>query len=186
MPKCRICKCEYARVRPLQPVCASFDCKVEYGVIQAEKSRQKREKAERQEVRKRKQALKTRRDYLNEAQVLVNRYVRLRDASYGCISCDKDASWNGQWHASHYKSTGANSALRFNLWNIHKACSICNNHKSGNLAEYRPRLVKKIGIEKVEILDSHERSRIYSIDELKKYISVFKKMCKRMEERNAD
>jgi len=112
---------------------------------------------------------------MREAQAIINRYVRLRDKDLGCISCDKPAAWQGQWHASHFRSVGASSATRFNLWNIHKSCSICNNWKSGNLSEYEPRLRAKIGDEKVDWLRTQNQRAEYSIEYLKRLIKIFKR-----------
>jgi hypothetical protein len=114
------------------------------------------------------------------AQQVVNQYVRLRDGKEGCISCNRGAEWGGQWHASHFRSVGAASAIRFNLWNIHKSCSICNNWKSGNLSEYEPRLRAKIGDQKVDYLRTQNQTVTYSIEYLQRVIKVAKKGIKRL------
>ena len=44
--KCRVCKSDFQPVRCLQQTC-SFDCEVKLGMIHAERSKAKREKAER-------------------------------------------------------------------------------------------------------------------------------------------
>ena len=87
-----------------------------------------------------------------KAQKAFNEFIRLRDAKDGCISCDKPADWNGQWHAGHYKTVGARPDLRFSELNCHKQCSKCNNYLSGNLADYKEKLISKIGRESVEAL----------------------------------
>ena len=38
---------------------------------------------------------------------------------------------------------GAMPSLRFNTHNVHKQCSACNNHLSGNMIEYRINLIAK-------------------------------------------
>jgi hypothetical protein len=84
-------------------------------------------------------------------QKLVNKYVRLRDAKDGCISCK-----NGKCEqAGHFWAQGANGALRYNLDNLNGQCDSCNRWKSGNLNEYRLALVKKIGKKRLEWLDDH-------------------------------
>ena len=92
---------------------------------------------------------------------------------------------NGQWHGSHFRSVGAASAVRFNLWNIHKACSICNHHLSGNIAGYKPRLIQKIGLEKVEWLESQNQVVRHDIEYLKRYKRVMGKRLRMLEKRNA-
>ena len=114
-------------------------------------------------------------------QAIVNKIVRLRDRHLPCCSCDRPASWDGQWHASHLRSVGAASAVRFNLWNIHKGCSVCNNHLSGNLAEYLPRIRARIGDDKVDWLYRQNQIASYDIDYLKRFKAVMGKKLKRMD-----
>jgi len=142
-------------------------------------------KKDAQETRARRMALKSRAEHAREAQAAINRYCRLRDAACGCVSCDKPASWDGQWHGSHFRSVGAASAVRFNLWNIHKACSICNNWKSGNLSEYEPRLRARIGDEKVDWLRTQNQHVHYSVEYLQRLKRIFTKKANRLEKRNA-
>lgn len=168
---CQVCERPFARANALQSVC---------GVRCAVKVPRLKRKAERADTRARKEAAKTRRQWMNEAQTAVNRYVRMRDSTLGCVSCDRPASWGGQWHASHFRSVGAASAVRFHLWNIHKSCSICNNWKSGNLSEYEPRLRALIGDAKVDWLRSQNKLAEYPIDYLKRLKRVFKKKADRI------
>jgi hypothetical protein len=135
-------------------------------------------------TREKLEKLKTRTQWASEAQKEVNRYVRLRDVHLGCVSCDKPANWDGQWHASHFRSVGAASAVRFNLWNIHKSCSVCNNWKSGNLSDFEPRLREKIGNQKVDWLRTQNKRAHYSIEYLKRLKYVMKKKANRQEARN--
>lgn len=141
-------------------------------------------KVERAETRRRKEAVKPRSKWLAECQAIVNKIVRLRDARLGCCSCDRPASWRGQWHASHLRSVGAASAIRFHLWNIHKSCSICNNHLSGNLAEYLPRVRSRIGNEKVDWLYSQNQVVKHDIAYLTRFKAVMGKRLRRMEKRH--
>lgn len=138
---------------------------------------------ERQEIQVRKQKLKSRADYAKEAQAAINRYVRLRDAHLGCVSCDKPASWPGQWHCSHFRSVGAAPHLRFNLWNMNKSCSACNNFLSGNIMAYRPALIEKIGQEKVDWLECNNSLARHDIPYLKRLKAVFIKKSRRLEAR---
>jgi hypothetical protein len=159
-------------------------CAIEYSRKQSAKKEAKDAKIKRQEYREAKVKAKSRGQWLKEAQVVINRYVRLRDSKLGCVSCDKPATWNGQWHASHFRSVGAASSVRFNLWNIHKSCSVCNNWKSGNLSEYEPRLRAKIGDEKVNWLRTQNKLSNYQTDYLKRLIDIFKRKIKYIEKRS--
>lgn len=134
---------------------------------------------------KRKKELKPKSKWLGELQTLVNTYVRLRDDKSGCISCDKPFDWNGQWHASHYYSRGHSSSLRFNLWNIHKSCSICNNHLSGNIGEYTPRLINKIGKERFNyLLNNKAKVSDYDVRYIERAIKIARKAIKRIRKRS--
>ena len=181
---CRQCKTKFTPRTSLQVVCPDFACAITQGRKTAAKARERAAKAERKIQRERKKAIKPRSKWLSELQAVVNKYVRLRDAGLGCVSCDKPPNWHGQWHASHYYSRGHSSALRFNLWNIHKSCSVCNSHLSGNIGEYTPRLVKKIGQERYDWLLSHKSDIAeYDIDWLERAIKVTKRAIKRLESR---
>lgn len=137
------------------------------------------EKAARAKHRADKERIKPKSKWLSELQALVNQYVRLRDANDGCISCDKSRDWSGQWHASHYYSRGHSSALRFNLWNLHKSCSVCNNHLSGNIGEYTPKLIDKIGQERFDYLVAHKADvASYDIEWIKRAIRITRKAIK--------
>ncbi len=178
-PKVRMKKCALAGcdVRFVKLSMKHRACCTEHAlqVVQNE-----RERVVRKADKARKQAMEPIAKLANRAQAVVNRYVRLRDIELPCISCDRPANWDGQWHASHYKSRGANSALRFNLWNLHKSCSICNNHLSGNIGEYRPRLIERIGADRVELLDCHERLRKYDAEYLHRLMEIFTKKIQRL------
>ncbi|NVZ22171.1 recombination protein NinG [Pseudomonas costantinii] len=183
--RCPECRVMFTKTRDSQVVCGEIECAIAHG--KSEKGRAIAGKAlaevGRREIEVRKEKLKTRADHAKEAQAVINRYVRLRDAHLGCISCDKPASWGGQWHCSHFRSVGAAAHLRFNLWNMNKSCSQCNAHLSGNIMVYRPRLVEKIGAEKVAWLECNQDLVRHEIPYLKRLKSVFTKKAKRLEAR---
>ena len=181
-PKVRTRKCAIKECRlPFEPrsmshVCCSPVCAMGHIELQ----RVKKERKERQEGLKR---LRTRSDYAELAQKAVNRYVNLRDREKPCVSCGKPAAAGGVRNASHFKSVGSNSALRFHLWNIHTSCYRCNVELSGNLGEYYPRLIERIGAAKVEFLQYAKRERRYEVDELQRIQRIFTKKAKRLERR---
>lgn len=176
------CRDTFVPQRLGQAVCSP---KCALAIVEVQKAKEKKSLAlaDRREFKVRKEALKSRGDHAKEAQAVINRYVRLRDAHLGCISCDKPASWGGQWHCSHFRSVGAAAHLRFNLWNMNKSCSQCNAHLSGNIMVYRPRLVEKIGAEKVEWLECNQDLVRHEIPYLKRLKAVFTKKAKRLEAR---
>ena len=122
-------------------------------------------------------------DWLKKVEKLVNKYVRLRDKGKPCISCDWPDDGSNVRHASHFRSVGACSSLRFNTWNIHGGCAQCNKIKSGNISEYRPRLIEKIGINRVDWIECQPKQYRHELDHLKKMYKTFKKLIKREEKR---
>ena len=145
-------------------------CAVEF--CKTQQSANHRAKIEKIELREAKKRVKSRAQWRREAQSTFNAYIRERDKADPCISCGRYHS--GQWHAGHYRTTGAHPELRFNEDNCHKQCAPCNNHLSGNLIRYRERLIEKIGIERVEDLENYNRPNKYTIDELSAIKATYK------------
>lgn len=176
--KCKVCRAPFSPRLPLQTVC-SMECAKSLAISARGKLEKQKGIRDRKADKIKRESLKSRADWAREAQSAVNSYVRIRDAALGCVSCDRPASWDGQWHASHFRSVGAASQLRFNLLNIHKSCSICNNWKSGNIIDYEPRLIEKIGVEKVKWLREQNQSKPFSIEYLKRMKTIFAKKARR-------
>jgi len=181
---CRNCKVPFIKCRPLQRVCG-WECGLEVAKKIAEKQARALARADRVKTKKSIEDMEPLSYWEKRAEKEVNRYVRLRDAHLGCISCDKGPNWDGQWHASHFRSVGAASALRFHLWNIKKSCSECNRHKSGNLSEYEPRLrAMPGGNAKVDWLRTQNQIVRYRRDYLERLTAVFRKKANRQAKRN--
>ena len=142
-------------------------------------SQAKKEKDNRRLLRERKQELRSRSWYLKECQKWFNKFIRLRDAHEPCISCGRHHQ--GQYHAGHYRTVASSPELRFEELNCHKQCAPCNNHLSGNIVNYRPSLIKKIGLDKVEWLEGPHKPIKITIDELKDLIAGYKSKCKELE-----
>lgn len=109
--------------------------------------------------------LKSKSQWAREAQASFNAFIRLRDADQPCISCGRHHQ--GQYHAGHYLSVGARPELRFNEFNVHKQCSPCNTHLSGNAINFRRALMEKLGTELVDALEGLHQPFRYTIDHLK-------------------
>jgi hypothetical protein len=140
------------------------------------KAQAKREKLERKVT---KEKLETRSDWLKKAQTAVNAWVRARDADLPCISCQRHHQ--GQYHAGHYRSVGACPELRFEPSNIHKQCAPCNNHLSGNIVAYRPQLITKEGLDRVEWIEGKHEAKKYTMDELKAITKDYKAKLKALQ-----
>lgn len=182
--KNRACRTSYIPdpSQPWKDWC-SVDCGTVLAIEKLAKQKAAKEKSERAEAKRRKEQGMSIRERLAALQVLVNRYVVLRDKDENCISCPMPAHYDGAWHASHFKSVGSNSNLRFNLLNIHKGCAQCNLFKSGNIAEYEKRLRLKIGDDRVEWLKTADRSRVYDHDYLIRFSIIMRRKIKRLEKR---
>lgn len=164
---CKICKTKFT---------ATFDnvwwcCPehgAQYGLQELERKREKqrvaKEKADRIAWRKRKAAVKPLRHWEDVTQRVVNDYIRERDHDLPCISCGTFDTV--QWEAGHYRSRGKASHLRYTEDNINKQCHHCNVQLSGNQQQYRIRLIRKIGPERVEALENNNTPHRYTIEEL--------------------
>ncbi|MAE22036.1 MAG: protein NinG [Pseudomonas sp.] len=173
--KCKICETEFTPWISTQKVC-SPKCGILFVRMQA---KEKEEKENRKELKERKQKLMSRSDWLKLAQVEFNKFIRLRDKNDPCISCGR--YHEGQYHAGHYRTVGAHPELRFNELNCHKQCSVCNNHKSGNIVEYRINLSKKIGEESLKWLEGPHDPIKLSIEEIKEIRDRYKNKAKELQ-----
>lgn len=176
-PKCAHCRELFTRTRPFQNWC-SPECGLALARKKQAQERKSLEQIGRREIKAKKEALKGVSHYLKVLQAEVNQYVRLRDKDEPCISCGRHHE--GQYHAGHYRTVKACSALRFNLLNINKQCSACNTHLSGNIVEYRINLVKKIGAEQVEWLEGPQPAVRYELDWLKEQIAHYRALVRQM------
>lgn len=175
--KCGHCKKWFVAHNSLVKVC-SPNCAWLY--VQAEKQK-KEDKAHREN----KKAVKPRSKWMKEAQAAFNAYIRERDHYDTCICCgaetnDKDLLTGSRWDAGHYLSTGARPNLRFNEDNCHKQSVRCNRHLSGNAAEYRIQLIKKIGQARVDTLESDYSTKKYTIEDFERVKTYYSKLARAM------
>jgi hypothetical protein len=184
--KCKVCRTSFVVRDMMRDKWCSDDCGAALGMKLLAEKKAKEERAERKRLAEQKAACMPLKKRRKLAQDAANRYVRARDHFLGCCSCEKGQYWDGQWHASHFKSVGSNSRLRFNLWNIHKGCSQCNHFQGGNIAGYEPRLIKKIGAERVEWLKCQNGVTEYTAEYLIRYARVINKKAARQEKRNKE
>lgn len=167
MARCKICRTEFVR-RSITHKCCSPDCAEKFTVTQRVEQEQKQARAE---FKKRKESLKTRRDYIKEAQVAFNAYVRERDKYELCISCKAtlgtgSGTTGGAFDCGHYRSIGSAPHLRFNPANAHGQCKKCNRWGSGRAVDYRLGLIQRIGLAAVERLESDQTIPKWTKEEL--------------------
>lgn len=184
--KCKQCGKRYVRTQIGQKVC-SPGCAILF-VLANPQMRDRALKhasaAQNKVIRAAKKAAKekimTRSDWLKRAQAAFNRWVRLRDRGQPCISCGCTLEGR-KVDAGHYRTVGAMPATRFEPLNCHSQCVPCNQHKSGNILEYRLGLIRRIGLENVEWLEQDHPPQKYTIDEIKEIESHYKNLCKEIE-----
>ena len=170
---CHVCAIEFAREKS-----------VKVAARQASKRNTDSAKIERlakADLRKRKMDVKPIGYWRDKAQHAFNAFIRERDRDLGCVSCDKPANWNGQWHASHWKSVGARPDLRFNPDNCQKACSQCNLWLSGNPIPFKDELVRRIGLERVEWLEGHHEPKRYRKEDYQAIEAEYKAKLKELQ-----
>lgn len=162
-----------------QKVCG-WQCGLAYSRRVAEKDEAKRKKEERRKDREKREKLKTRSDYLKDAQREFNRYIRYRDASKPCICCGKPLSSGdigGSYDAGHYRSVGSAPHLRFDERNCHAQRKQCNRYGAGRAVDYRLGLIARLGVQVVEALESDQTSKNYTEDDLIAIRNKYRKMA---------
>lgn len=184
--KCKQCGKEFVPMRSTAIAC-SYLCAKAYvdarnEKLKAQKAKQEA-KVDRQLTKERKEKLKTRNDYIKETQVAFNAFIRERDKDKPCICCGKplgESQVGGGFDAGHYRSVGSSPHLRFNEDNCHGQRKYCNNWRSGNAVDYRLGLIARIGIERVEALESDNSPKKWDIEELKELKQKYKDKLKEL------
>lgn len=166
MKKCRLCP-EFFEQRSMSHIFCSPKC-----AIKDAKNTLKVKKAKNAKVSS---VVRDKSYYVKKLQQEFNKFIRIRDMNDPCISCGKHRA---AYHAGHYLSIGGHSELRFEELNVHKQCVACNMHLSGNLLNYRKGLINKIGLSKVEWLESSHDINKYTIDDLIELIADYRNKYK--------
>lgn len=166
------CRQSFQPRNSMQAVC-SPKCGLALAAIQRKRKEAKLAREDRQKTRERKERLKTRADYAADAQKAFNAWIRERDAGQPCISCGTTS--DVQFCAGHYRTVGACPELRYEPLNVHRQCNKnCNLEKSGNIVEYRIRLVQKIGADKVAWLEGPHEPKRYTVEDLKEITKEYR------------
>jgi len=183
--RCKQCREQFMPAKSMQCVCSPL-CAAKYGAVQAAKVKHAAELADRRETRARKEALKTRGDWLKEAKVAVQRFRRLEELAKGsgCMSCGRSQEevhgtdgWRpgGAWDGGHFLSKGARPGLALEPLNIWLQCKSCNAGSSKYArkgatvnASFRLNLIDRIGLAAVEALEADHTPRHYSAEELRR------------------
>lgn len=178
--RCMHCK-EYFLVETMRKTPKGWFCTIEHALQYANKETRARiERADRAKHKADKERVKTRAQWMKEAQAAFNSFVRARDYGKPCVSCGAlpAQKYGGTMDCGHFRSTGSASHLRFNLFNTASQCVTCNRYGSGMAVDYRIELIKRIGLDRVERLESNNTPRSFDIDYLKRIKRIFNKRAK--------
>lgn len=116
---------------------------------------------------------------LKELQLVFNRYIRLRDEGRPCIYCGQPClKWGEHFPtAGHYMPISTHAHLRFDTDNVHLAgmsCNVIDDRKA-----YRVNLIARIGLVRVEQLESNRRFLLkLTTPEIVEKITFFRKLCR--------
>lgn len=177
---CSHCGTSFTPVRAMQKVCSP---------ICANRLVRKAKVTERATTRARKEAIKTIPQLIKEAQFEFNAFIRTRDMHQPCICCGRtEAMGYGRsahgWDCGHYRSTGSASHLRFNEDNAHRQLVLCNRHGAGRAVDYRIGLINRIGLARVEALESSNQVHKWTAEELRAIKAEYRSKRKALEEQH--
>tara|TARA_R110000751_G_scaffold73709_2_gene149102 strand:+ start:21609 stop:22166 length:558 start_codon:yes stop_codon:yes gene_type:complete len=178
MPRCKNCKELFEKKYFNQKFCLSDICTKAFSDWVKEQNWKK-------EKKKRERDLQTLQELVNLAQIVFNRFIRLRDQKLPCVSCGgkliPKPKYSAQYDASHYYNANNHWNIRFNEDNVHASCTRCNKDLHGNLIEYRKELIQRIGEDKVNHLDDISRViRKFTKDEIRELTLKYKDKVKKM------
>jgi 6-phosphofructokinase len=202
--RCRVAGCgaTFTPTRSFQKWC-SPDCAVVLARQAQEKQRKSIAQRERREIKVRKEKLKTRSDFVQDAEKAVRDYRRAYELSIGsgCISCGKSQAeiqaaqgWKtgGAFDAGHFLGKGARPELRMEPTNIWLQCKSCNAgsfkyaHKGLSVSQaFRDGLISRIGLEAVEALEADHEPRKHTIEELKAITTEYRAKTKEIRKGDA-
>lgn len=173
MKTCRVCREKFIPSRPLQPVCASFECQVSYASRAAQKAAQVRKAKELRADRIKREQIKPTSRLRQEAQAAFNAFIRARDLAAGhtCICCGQPFGperFGGSVDAGHYLSRGSHPNLAFDERNVHAQRKSCNRPGGTTAAQFRLGMIARIGLDAVVALEADTEPRRYRADDYRR------------------
>lgn len=195
MKHCQVCQKPYTPQRMGQVVCSPV-CAIKMARASVKK-RLDADKQEKREHKAKKEAAKTRQQWLAEAKTAMQAMRRLEELAKGrgCMSCGRSqqeveaGDWRpgGYWDGGHFKSKGAFPELALEPLNIWLQCKSCNAG-SGKYARkgytvnssFEAGLVAAEGQDLVDWLNGPHKPKHYDIDDLKAIIQHCKTRVKEL------
>lgn len=179
---CKVCKAEFEPQKMGQKVC-SPDCAISLAVSERGKAVKVAQVKERKADKVQREKMKSKAQWIAEAQTAFNAYVRERDrrSGYPCISSGKPLDWTGNAvDAGHYRSRGSAPHLRFDERNCHAQSKHDNRYAAGNIVGYRIGLIARIGQEAVDALESDQSTKRYTVDDLRQIKATYSEKTKQL------
>lgn len=180
MKKCKVCKTEFNPTRPMQKVCSPM-CALEVSRQVAQKKAAKEAQEDRKKTREKLDAMRTKPQLVKVAQTAFNAFVRVRDSDKPCISCGKKATnESNSTDAGHFRSVGSAPHMRFVEDNCHGQCKHCNQYLAGNVLAYRKGLIERVGLARVEQIESDQTVRKYTKEGLQEIARHYNAEARRL------
>lgn len=142
---------------------------------------QEARKQERAQDRAAREACKSIRTLIAEAQTAFNAFIRARDAGQPCICCGKPFEPQrpgGSMDAGHYMSRGSSCQLRFDEANVHGQRKNCNRPGGTTRASFRAGMIARVGLAEVERLERDDGVHKWTHDELRAIRDQYKAKAK--------
>jgi hypothetical protein len=156
-------------------------CALEVSRQATEKKKAKEAQEDRKKTREKLDAMRTKPQLVKIAQVSFNKYIRERDLLKPCISCGKPPSTeSNQTDAGHFRSVGSAPHMRFVEDNVHGQCKHCNQYLAGNVLAYRKGLIERIGLARVEQIESDQTVRKYTKEGLQEIARHYNAEARRL------
>jgi hypothetical protein len=177
--KCKICKNKFTPIRPLQPTCNEYECKLAYAVEHANKAIERKKKAEKRVLKEKLEKLKPKSYYEALLQKEINEMARMIDFGQPCIATGNFGKMSG----GHFHAVGSCPQIRYHLDNIHIQSFHSNHFKSGDNSRYRNGLINIYGAEYAEYVESlkgHKQLQL-NIEEIKGFIKKARELKKEID-----
>lgn len=159
--KCSQCRKEFLPRNSMQTVC---------GPVCAGRKVRSDKKAVRVADRAKREAMKSIRELIAEAQTAFNAWIRWRDKDLPCFVCGRpflpDVKGRAM-HAGHVRSRGAAGHLRFNEDNCHGECEGCNGPNGAKPHEIEAGAIRRIGQARYDVLKNDNAPHKWTKEELR-------------------
>lgn len=187
--RCPHCKGKLEAGQRIHPDC--IDGYAEAQAAKAERTRAKTErmaaKVEKTEIHRRKEAQKSLRELLAEAQTAFNAFIRLRDVDLPCICCGKPfepMKPGGSRDAGHFRSRSTAPHLRFNEDNVFGQRKNCNRPGGTTYAKFRAGVLTRIGQERLEAVEASNTEHKWTRDEVRGIRDTYRGKTKELKRGN--